>query len=278
VRFLGCLVAIISLFSVIRAQFNMGYEYPRRSNAYFDYVEAMYRKPTEKELKLVAVNTEFIEKYRTFLSKENTGIFRLIPDFGCNENRNIVVVKEECTKYSMPGSGSAFSFRKNGYRLWRLADLIYRENVLFSGSRYTQGILGALGDVDLEGLSLSSAGVKQLREFVPPSEYKVIEQQYKKIERGIIVGNVFFSNKMKVKEDSTYILRSIAYRGKSYTSVGTRVTYDEFEFDKRFDILIGFRVVKKDQDGSLLILWKELERKESPKLQFPKENEQAKGN
>lgn len=166
---------------------------------------------------------------------------------------------------------SAYSFRKNTYRLWRLADLVYREGIFFAGGRYTQGIIGALGDVELDKVSLNSKGVKQLSEFVPIDEYKEIEQQYKKIEHGVVVNGIPFSNKLKIKENATYILRSIAYQGKSYTTVAARITYNEFDFDKRFDVLVAFRVLKKDKDQSVIILWKELERKESPKLKFPAE-------
>src|SRR5215204_3082397 len=135
-----------------------------RRNAILNYVEAAFRKPTEQELKLVAVDPELFEKYKNFLAKDKTGIFRLMPDFGCNENRNVVVAKEECTKYSMPGSGSAYSFRKDNYRIWRLADLVYKEGVFYAGSRYAQGIIGVLGDFELDQISLNSGGVKQLSE------------------------------------------------------------------------------------------------------------------
>jgi hypothetical protein len=269
VKNLGCLIIIFGFFQFICAQSDIVAEV--RRNAILNYAEAMYRNPTDKELKLVAVDPELLEKHRDFLTKDKTGIFRLIPDFGCNENRNIIVAKEECIKYSMPGSGSAYSFRKDNYRIWRLADLIYREGVFYSGSRYIQGIIGVLGDLDLDEISLKSIGVKQLSEFIPVGEFRAIEQQYKRIERGVIVNGVLFSNKLKIKENTTYVLRSIAYRGRSYTSVGVGAAYNEFEFDKRFDILVVFRVLKKERDDSVIILWKELERKVSPKIRFPPE-------
>lgn len=246
-KFLVCLSIILSFFGIVSAQFDS------MDEDYFRYFEAIYRKPTDKELKLLAVDSELTAKYKNFTTKNNSGIIRLMPDFGCNENKNVVVAKEECLKYSMPGGGSAYSFRKNTYRLWRLADLIYRENVFFAGSRYTQGIIGALGDVELDKISLNSKGVKQLSEFVPVDEYTEIEQQYKKIERGVIVNGILFSNKLKVKENATYILRSIAYQGKSYTTVASNIVYNEFDFDKRFDVLTAFRVLKKDTDGSVVI-------------------------
>jgi hypothetical protein len=275
-KFLSLIIIIFCFTAVNYAQFDIFDDYPQRSK-YFDYVESMYRKPNERELKTVAVESEIIEKYKTFLSKNNTGIFRLMPDFGCNENKNVVVIKEECQKYSMPGGGSSFSFRRNTYRLRRLADLAFKDNIFFSGGKYTQGIIGVMGDVDLEKISINSVGIKQLSEFVPAAEYSAIEKQFKKIEQGLIVSGVLFSNKLKSKENITYVLRSIAYRGKSYQAIADRLVYDEFEFDKRFDILVAFRVLKKEKDGGLIILWKELERKESPKIEFPKEETKKDG-
>lgn len=45
---------------------------------------------------------------------------------------------------------------------------------------------------------------------------------------------------MRKGDNHTYILRSISY--------------------ERFDVLVAFRMVRKDTDGSLILLWKKLKR------------------
>ena len=67
----------------------------------------------------------------------------------------------------------------------------------------------------------------------------------------------------------TYALRVIAYRGNLY-KVFNRFRYDVLRGDNRIDLTLAFRVLRKEKDGSLLILWKELKRGESPKLKRSK--------
>jgi hypothetical protein len=44
------------------------------------------------------------------------------------------------------------------------------------------------------------------------------------------------------------------------------ISYNELDFDKRRDVIVAFRVVRMDPDGSISILWKQLADGESPKL------------
>ncbi len=46
------------------------------------------------------------------------------------------------------------------------------------------------------------------------------------------------------------------------------IEYNEMNFDKRNDITVVFRVVEKDPNGDLTILWKEITRKTSPEIKL----------
>jgi hypothetical protein len=70
---------------------------------------------------------------------------------------------------------------------------------------------------------------------------------------------------LPVADNTTYALRSIAYQGTIMRSIQT-LTYNELDVDKRRDVIVVFRVVKRDADGSVTILWKELSNKNAPKL------------
>lgn len=234
-------------------------------------IEPLYRKPTASELEFLKVEENLKDKYKQFLSQKNTGIFTLMPDLGCANDTKVVVATGICLQLTLPGAGASYSFRKNMYRLKRLADISFTDNQFLSKGKYAQGIIGNLGDVDIEKISLDSQGVKEINEFVPEKEKELIGTQYKKLEKGVIVNNILFSNKLKAVENSTFILRNVAYDTKHYTAIDGVWTYNEFEFDKRTDVLVAFRVLKKNEDGSLVILWKKLAERKSPKVIFPSE-------
>lgn len=83
---------------------------------------------------------------------------------------------------------------------------------------------------------------------------------------------------MKAEKNVTYALRAIAFRSEH--KIISRLTPDnvnpdESKFlylddDKRFDLTVVFRVVRQAENGSITILWKELNRQQSPKLIFAK--------
>ncbi|MBK9155222.1 MAG: hypothetical protein IPM25_13560 [Chloracidobacterium sp.] len=68
-----------------------------------------------------------------------------------------------------------------------------------------------------------------------------------------------------MKEGSTFIMRSIAYRSEFFRVI-EGVEGDEMVFDTRKDVIVAFRVVKCEPDESVIVAWKEIERKESPRL------------
>ncbi|MEP6903577.1 MAG: hypothetical protein ABJA66_17775 [Actinomycetota bacterium] len=40
--------------------------------------------------------------------------------------------------------------------------------------------------------------------------------------------------------------------------------------DNRIDLTLAFRVIRKEPDGGITLLWKEIERQKSPPIKFPK--------
>ncbi|MEP6903579.1 MAG: hypothetical protein ABJA66_17785, partial [Actinomycetota bacterium] len=228
-------------------------------------IESIYRKPTSKERKLLAPNPEDLKKFDEFLGKSDTGIIKLVPDFGCAANPNVIVASPDCLKYSMPGAGSSYSFRVNNYRIQRLADLTYTKNSFQAIGILLHGILVDIGDVSLEQVSLDTKGLKFLIDFIPTEDYKKGREIDREFLQGIKKEGFLYSRAVAAKENTTYILRSVAYRGKSYRAV-QGLTYDEFDFDKRKDIIVAFRIIRTDEDGSITILWKELESKKSPTI------------
>ncbi len=228
-------------------------------------VQPLYRKPTRDELKMVAPNAFLRKKYSDFLAQEDTGIFKLVVDNGCADNPYVVAATEKCLQFTMPGAGNSYSFRTGSYRLRRLADLTFSDEKFYVTSVLTHGIMVNVGDVSLENITLQNAGTKYLNEFQPVLDLDTALEMDKELVKGVRRDGFFYSRALSVQENKTYILRSIAYNGKILRSV-RGITYNELDFDKRKDITIAFRVINRDADGSLTILWKELSKKDAPKI------------
>jgi len=238
-------------------------------------VQPIYRKPTRQELNTIAPSAGLLKQFDAFLSQENTGMFKLVVDSGCAGNLSIVSAKEKCLKFTMPGAGNSYSFRTNNYRIRHLADLTFTGSSFQVTGVLTHGILVNLGDVPLESVTLQTAGVKFLAEFQPADDFEraqIIDQQ---LVAGIKRDGFLYSRGLSALENTTYVLRSIAYNGKVMRSI-RGIPYNELDFDNRKDITIAFRVVRSDFDGSLTILWKELLKKDAPKIRR-KKGEQKKG-
>jgi hypothetical protein len=237
----------------------------RINNVRKDVEKQLYRKPTKSELQNILVDAGLFEKYKVFLESKNTGLIRLVPDLDCSLSDRVLVTSEYCSKYSMPGNGAAYSFRTGHYRIKRLADLFFKENYFYSGGSYIESVMANLGDKDISLLTLNSEGVKEITELTPVKEVEFLKDTLERLKKGLMVNSILYSNRVSAGKDSTYILRSIAFDTKNFISVNG-YTYDEFHYDKRRDVVIAFRVVEKNNDGSVVILWKELRNEKSPKL------------
>ena len=228
-------------------------------------VAPLYRKPTEKELKAVAPRRELFERYAGFLRQPNTGLTKLIDDKGCADNTKVVVATEACLQYTMPGGGSSFSFRTENYRIARLSDVIFTSKSFQASGVLLHGIFVNLGDVPLESVDLQTRGMKYLVEFEPEPDYNKGRRIDQQLTRGIRLDGFLYRRGLYMVENATFALRSIAYGGKYFRAVN-RITYNEFDFDKRRDVLVVFRVVETDDAGNVTILWKALREKDSPKV------------
>lgn len=224
----------------------------------------IYRKPTKDEFGLLVPNKEDLKKYAQFLRQSNTGLLKLIADKGCAENTNIVNASEVCLKYSMPGAGSSFSFRTANYRIRRLSDLTYTDDSFQSLGILAHAILVNVGDIPLEQISLQTKGLTFLNDFQTVTDFDKAKEIDRQFIEGIEKDGFVYRRGLFAKENTTYILRSIAYRGNYYRAIDG-VLYDELDFDKRKDVTIAFRIIRRDEE-SVTIIWKQLAEKDSPKV------------
>jgi hypothetical protein len=228
-------------------------------------VEPIYRKPSKEELKAVEPSRELFKKYAQILRQNDTGLTKLISDKKCSDNTKVIVVTDDCLKYTMPGAGSSYSFRINNYRIPRLADLTFTDNSFQASGNFLHGIFVNIGNVSIENVTLQTKGITYLAEFQPEIDYEKAKQLDQQLVEGIRHGDFLYRRGLYIVENTTFALRSIAYNGDYYRSIAG-ITYNELNFDKRRDIIVIFRIVEKDEAENVTILWKKLQEKESPKI------------
>ena len=228
---------------------------------------AVYRKPTKKDWQLAAPAPEDRARYAEFLKQPRTGLVRLLSDEGCQENLKVKSATEFCVKYENIYGGSAFSFRTENYTLGRFADVAYKNGTLYGVGRLTLGALVDLGpDVALENVSAATRGARYLYELPVPQTAPEIETALEKLQQGVERDGFKYRRWQKLQENHTYLLRSVAYR-RSVETKRTGLAFDDLAADERRDVIVALRVVRfGDAPGSVTLVWKELQRKESPKI------------
>lgn len=229
------------------------------------------KKPTGEQKKQLSPSARDLARYARFLSQPNTGIFRLLPDLNCDENPLVIRADEKCLNV-IPES-SFYSFREKSHSPEILSDIRLENNHLISNGIMAQGILVALGDVPLENITLKSDGLAFLNAYSPHTSAAEAEKQFVEIAKGVGSGKYEYRKAFPVKTNTTFALRVIAYRGNIYrTFRGYR--YNLLEGDNRVDLTLAFRVVGKEADGGVTLLWKELRRGKSPRIEFLKRKKQ----
>jgi hypothetical protein len=224
-------------------------------------------KPTKEQKRRLQPNAQDLSKYAQFLDQPRTGIFRLMPDLGCTENINVIRADAVCLN-SIPES-SYYSFREKEHTIEMLSDIRLRNGFLISDGIMAQGILVHLGEIELENIAPQSAGLEYLSSYAPNDQSAEAQKQFLQMMRGVKVGNYEYKKALPMIENATYALRVIAYKGSVFRSFrGYR--FDVLFGDKRIDLTIAFRVIRKETDGTATLLWKEIERREAPRLVFPK--------
>lgn len=239
-------------------------------NLLSENIQSIYRKPDKEQTKILAPARHLVERYADFLRQSDTGIIKLSADMRCVENAGVVVAaSENCLQYKMPGAGTAFSFRIESYRIPRLADLVLAKDVLKTDGILQHGIMVHLGDIPLEEITTETKGLKYLVDFKPVKTNTEFLKMDNELNKGVKADGFVYRLGFYVTDQATFALRSIAYKGNFYRSVDG-VVYDEFDFDKRKDTLVVFRIIEKDANGNITILWKILSKQNAPGLKFEK--------
>jgi hypothetical protein len=209
---------------------------------------------SRSDRKLIKPDEADEKRFQALLGNSDYGIVKLL-NVKCGDDDAKVVRVSEC-RDSIPGHGADFSFRTGKHSFPGIADLKLRENTLVVGSVMTQGLLVFVGQVDLQTLDVSSNSFKFVSEFAPATDRHGAERQASEINAGIIKYRLLVCSSAYVRENQTYVLRSIAYRTNNDGG------------DKRKDLIVAFTVIRQDADGNVTLIWRRLQEKDAPKLSF----------
>jgi len=219
---------------------------------------------TEKDKLAISLHPADAEKFAGLLKAPETGFVRLYDSSKCEMNRRIINVNDPCPP-NIAGRATSYSFRQKKYQTLVYSDISFENGRLKIAGINVLGFITNLGDVSLEGASLNSDGIRDLASYQPFSDFREVQRAFKVVERGFRVGDFSYRNVAALEENSTYAIRAVAYDGKVIARSG-RFKFNILDRDKRDDVIVVFRPIRRHEDGSVSLLWRILFRQDAPKI------------
>ncbi|MFY9553842.1 MAG: hypothetical protein WAV20_14380 [Blastocatellia bacterium] len=198
-------------------------------------LEALRDQIATKEKVFLAPSVEDLSAHAEFLRQPNTGLSRLMPR------------EEYDGKLLTRGGGAYYSFARLTNEYGFGSDLQLQRGELsvgFAGADF--GFLTSLGDVAVDNLNVEQMGVRFLAAFNTPSLESDAREQYRRAAIGFEAEGFMYRNSLPAILNRTYALRSVNYAVS--------------------DLLVVFRVIRQDTDGSLTLAWKILKKFPVPQL------------
>jgi hypothetical protein len=211
-------------------------------------IASLKKQLSEKEKLFLSPSSEDLAVFGEFLKQPNTGLIRIFPR---RLYENWLTIR---------GGGAYYSFTRLTHEYGQGSDIEllpvptndlvvpptaeYKFQVGFAGADY--GFIVTLGNVPLEKVTIDHGGVKFLVDYNPPSAEPQARSEYRRSQDGVGKNGYSYRREAPVIVNYTYALRSINYN----TS----------------DVLVAFRVVRRESDGSVVILWKRLKQFSKPDL------------
>ncbi len=166
--------------------------------------------------------------------KEGFEVFRLMP----RERYDY--------KFTVQGGGAYYSFTTKSHDYQQIAQIELAQNYLsvgFAGADY--GFIADLGSVSLASVTEETNELSFLFNYKPPTKEVEVRSEQRKT--------------------FNYETENATYRSRVLVSIGHSYALRAISFD-RADVLVAFKIHRKDADGSLIIFWKTLAQFENPVL------------
>ena len=203
-------------------------------------IEAKRAELAVLEKKVLAVADSDREQFAAFLSQPQTGVIRLLPReiYDGNSKRRLAIA----------GGGAYYSFVNKTHEYGRGSDISLEQGYLsvgFAGADY--GFILNVGDIPLDQVANDHAATRALMDYTPPVKEAEVRAEHYKLWKGIELSGFNFLSRVPAKVSNTYLLRSISIDDS--------------------DVMAAFRVVRKDTDGSLILVYKVLKTFPVPKME-----------
>lgn len=199
----------------------------------------------QKLLKILELNSQIRMSEKDFLLPDAEDIER-----ANKEGFNVIRLNPReryDRKILIQGGGSYYSFTKNSHDYQDTVQIGLEQNnikVGFAGADY--GFIADLGRISLAEVSKEAPEVSFLANYKPPTNEPEVRSEQRKAHDYHINGLTYKRNLPAVVGHS-YVLRAIS-------------------FDEA-DVLVAFKIYRKDTDGSLIIFWKSIETFEKPRFE-----------
>jgi hypothetical protein len=200
-------------------------------------LESLRKRLNRYERSYLSPSSADKAKYAKQVKMPGWGLIRLIPR----------AVNDDVAIITLRGGGAYYSFTKLTHEYNYGSDIELQNGVFsvgFAGADY--GMMTTLGDVPLHSINIESPGVVYLANWKTPLKISEARGRQRESGNGIEQEGYAYKDRVGAVVGNTYALRSINY--------------------DRSDVLVGFRVVRKDKDGSLIVLWKMLKEYPPPIL------------
>jgi hypothetical protein len=204
---------------------------------------------TKADREKLKPSREEFAKFSAFLKLSDTGIIKLFEYPHCNANL-IDVSDEKCLEaIRIVGNASLYSFKSKSYTDYQNRNLFFF-NGKFSVFNGNSGLITDFGDVEIEKLDKDSSQIKALKTLKLGKSESEITEQNKKFLKGIEIDGQIYKNIALFKLNSTYALRSLKYFRQFLFAPSKNIKLEE--------IVVVFKVVNKNDDGSVTLIWREL--------------------
>jgi len=204
-------------------------------------IEAKRAELAVLEKKVLAVSDSDRAEFAAFLSEPDTGVIRLLP-------RELYDANSKRRGLTISGGGAFYSLVRKTHEYGQGSDIALEQDQLFVGfAGADYGLLLNLGDVSLDQVAGDHVATRALLDYTPPLKEADVRAEYRKLWQGIELSGFNFKSRVPAKVSNTYLLRSISH--------------------DRSDIVAAFRVVRKDTDGSLILVYKVLKTFPAPKME-----------